>query len=52
MAKKLYGLLVGINDYPNPRHRLNGCINDVEAFQEFLEKRRDPAQISELRLKH
>ena len=31
-------LLVGINDYP--RHPLRGCINDVEAVREFLERER------------
>lgn len=31
-------LLVGINDYP--RHPLRGCVNDVEAVREFLERER------------
>jgi pimeloyl-ACP methyl ester carboxylesterase len=51
VAKKLYGLLVGINEYPNPKHRLDGCVNDIEEFQKVLEKRCDKKQISELSLK-
>ena len=37
--RNIYALLVAINDYPNPRHRLDGCINDAKAVQEFLEHR-------------
>ncbi len=33
----IYALLVGIDNYPNPRHRLDGCVNDVEKIQAFLE---------------
>jgi hypothetical protein len=41
MAKKLYGLLVGINDYPSPVPKLSGCVNDIEAFSEYLQARAD-----------
>jgi Caspase domain/Lecithin:cholesterol acyltransferase len=41
MAKKLYGLLVGINDYPSPVPKLRGCVNDIEAFAEYLQARAD-----------
>lgn len=33
-----YALLVGIDEYPVPGHRLRGCRNDVEAMVEFLEE--------------
>lgn len=39
MAGKLYALLVGINDYPERVGRLRGCVNDVKAWEEFLEQR-------------
>ncbi len=41
MAKKLYGLLVGINDYPSPVPKLRGCVNDIEAFAAYLQARAD-----------
>lgn len=39
--KKLYALLVGIDKYPNPRYRLQGCINDITAIEEYLNERLD-----------
>ena len=33
----VYALLVGINNYPNPSHRLNGCVRDAERMMELLE---------------
>ena len=33
----LHALLVAINEYPNPRHALNGCVNDLKAMQQYLE---------------
>ncbi|MCB9291566.1 MAG: caspase family protein [Lewinellaceae bacterium] len=30
-------LLVAINDYPNPQHRLNGCLNDLDGMLACLE---------------
>ncbi len=40
MSKRnIYALLVGIDDYPIPSHKLNGCANDVNAMHEFLEFR-------------
>lgn len=35
----LYALLVGIDDYPIPGHKLDGCVNDATAFCELLEAR-------------
>jgi hypothetical protein len=40
MSKRnIYALLVGIDDYPIASHKLNGCVNDVNAMHEFLEFR-------------
>lgn len=48
MAQKaIYGLLVGIDKYPNPRHELKGCVNDVEAFKQYLEYRLDKDTFSD-----
>lgn len=35
--KTVYAFLVGINNYPNPSHRLEGCIRDIEDLQVYLE---------------
>lgn len=32
----LYALLVGIDTYPNPRHVLRGCVNDLQHLDRFL----------------
>ena len=40
-SRKLYALLVGIDNYPNPNHRLQGCINDITAVEEYLNERFD-----------
>ena len=37
--KTLHALLVAIDNYPIPRHQLNGCVNDRNAFKEYLENR-------------
>jgi len=37
--RTIYALLVGIDDYPIPSHKLNGCVNDVNAIHEFLDFR-------------
>jgi hypothetical protein len=41
MTRNLYALLVGIDNYPNPGDRLNGCVNDIEAVEKFLKNRLD-----------
>ncbi len=35
--KTLYALFAAINNYPDPRLRLDGCLNDLDAFKSFLE---------------
>jgi hypothetical protein len=37
----LYALLVGIDDYPIPGHKLDGCVNDATVFRGLLESRYD-----------
>ena len=41
MAKKIYALLVGINDYSKvpDTSNLYGCINDIETVEEYLRNR-------------
>ena len=34
--KTLHALIVAIDNYPIPAHRLNGCRNDASAFAEYL----------------
>jgi hypothetical protein len=33
----LYALLTGIDQYPNPGHRLQGCVRDQAAFRHYLQ---------------
>ena len=37
MAGLVYALVVGIDEYPDPRHRLSGCVNDANAVSAYLE---------------
>ena len=39
MPGKVYALLVGINDYLGGVPSLQGCVNDVESFHDFLKSR-------------
>lgn len=39
--KNVYAFFVAIDDYPLPHHRLNGCVNDMEAMKSFIEQRFD-----------
>lgn len=39
--RNLYALLVGIDNYPDPNHRLEGCVNDITAIEEYLNERFD-----------
>ena len=38
MTRNLYALLVGIDEYPNPRDRLEGFVKDITAVKEYLEQ--------------
>lgn len=43
---KLRALLVGVNDYPNPADRLEGCVNDVYLMSALLQEQGfDPKDI-------
>lgn len=44
--RTIYALLVGINDYPIPEHRLFGCHNDVLAVKTYLESRVNRSQFN------
>ena len=35
--KTLFSLIIAIDNYPIPTHRLNGCVNDASAFATYLE---------------
>ncbi len=35
-VKTLHALIIAIDNYPNPAHRLRGCKNDASAFSEYL----------------
>jgi Caspase domain len=38
MTRNLYALLVGIDEYPNTRDCLAGCVNDIKAVEEYLQQ--------------
>jgi len=42
---RIYALLVGINDYPPSVGKLQGCINDVDHFQDWLSDTFDPRKL-------
>ena len=48
--KTLHALLVAIDNYPVPRHKLNGCVNDRDAFKEYVERKFGEVDI-EMRVK-
>ncbi len=33
----IYALVVAVDDYPIPHHRLNGCVNDAQSLVAYLE---------------
>ncbi len=37
----IYALLVGIDNYPTPVPKLDGCVNDIKAIAAYLEQRID-----------
>ncbi len=41
MTNKIYALLVGIDNYPDPNHHLQGCVNDITAVEDYLNERFD-----------
>ncbi|MBW4597311.1 MAG: caspase family protein [Brasilonema angustatum HA4187-MV1] len=44
MIRHFYALLVGIDNYPNPNHCLQGCVNDITAIEEYIKERFDKQQ--------
>jgi pimeloyl-ACP methyl ester carboxylesterase len=47
----VHALLVAIDNYPVPHHKLNGCVNDRDAFAEYLQRRFSEPGAGRLRLK-
>jgi len=45
MARNLYALLVGINEYPEGVPALYGCVNDINAFEAYLRGRVDEGEV-------
>ncbi len=41
MTRNIYALLVGIDAYLSPVSPLQGCVNDIKSFQEYLSARVD-----------
>ncbi|MCC5618445.1 caspase family protein, partial [Nostoc sp. CHAB 5836] len=41
MTRNLYALLIGIDNYPDLNHRLQGCVNDITVIEEYLKERFD-----------
>jgi pimeloyl-ACP methyl ester carboxylesterase len=41
MTRNIYALLVGIDKYPSPVPQLEGCVNDIDAIEEYLNERID-----------
>ncbi|WZO96075.1 caspase family protein [Isosphaeraceae bacterium EP7] len=41
MSRKIFALLVGIDKYTSPIPKLDGCVNDIEAFGAYLSGRTD-----------
>jgi hypothetical protein len=39
MSRTIYALLIGIDEYPEPRWNLRGCVNDIDKFAAYLEER-------------
>lgn len=35
----LHALFIAINEYPDTRHHLSGCVNDMQQMQQYLEAR-------------
>src|ERR1700730_6362689 len=46
MAGHVHALVVGIDEYPDPRHRLYGCVNDARAMAAFLQNRVPAGRLS------
>jgi len=38
-ARKIYALLVGIDNYPSPVPSLRGCVNDISSIETYLQSR-------------
>jgi len=39
MPRLIHALMIGIDQYPNPVPKLQGCVNDIDAFASYLSER-------------
>ncbi len=46
MVNRVYALLVGVNDYGPDVEALDGCLNDVDLFHDYLRRQVDPAALA------
>ena len=46
MSNRVYALLVGVNDYGPGVEALDGCLNDVDLFHQYLTQQADPAGLA------
>ena len=46
MPNKVYALLVGVNDYGPDIESLDGCVNDVDLFHEYLNRHIGPEALA------
>ena len=46
MGKKIYALIVGINDYPDPKDRLDGAVPDAGKIADYLTNNFPASQLS------
>jgi Caspase domain len=51
MPRSINALLVGIDRYQHPVSPLNGCVNDIEAFDDYLRQRVEGADSARLELR-
>ena len=49
--KTVYALLIAIDEYPIPSHRLNGCVNDLTAVENLLKRRFEDSDPCKLELR-
>lgn len=50
--RNIYALLVGINEYPSPISRLNGCVRDVRRVQEYLQNQVGSVAKEDIKVRH
>ena len=41
----MYAFCVAIDDYPDPNHRLNGCVNDLQSLRSHLDRSMEASSV-------